>query len=147
MRKYIRNWLYIGVCGVLVCEGFAQKATPSSQASTSEGEQNAKAEFLKNERVSKAATVCMSLTVPPKSTYVPSFRLEAFFSNKTSGFLEIDGKRVLYWKETKTPTWLQNRTSEGVHRITLGVNSPVEVEIILIYAEQSATSIRETKCN
>jgi hypothetical protein len=107
---------------------------------------NVKTEFMKDEQIYGSKTFCVSIVAAPKRRSVPTLQLDVHFPDKTSGFLEFDGKRVLYWKNATTPKWSQSLTKEGFHRITIGVDSPIRVDEVRVYGPPPITKVADVAC-
>lgn len=126
---------------VVICASVVVCAQMASQHAIT-----AQAQLLKGEQVSKAATSCISVTLGPKSVYVPNFVIRARFDSPVSGYFEIDGARVASWKKEQDATWAQQYVKQRVYRITLGVDTPANVRYLSIDSSEPVTEIREVRC-
>ena len=109
-----------------------------------------RADLLANERLSGERTFCVVVGVDASKAQhaVPGVRL-TLIAEQSSGYFDVDGKRLYSWKNNDNPSATQNYVKNGQKlRITIGVTSPVRVSVFSASTDggQVVNEIREVSC-
>lgn len=107
-----------------------------------------RADLLVNEKLTGSKTFCLSFTTTKPSS---DFIVHAFFPVVSSGFLEVNGKRVLRWRNAPPKSEQKYETSmkSGVVKITIGVDAEVMVDAFnaIGFDQDGVTEIKELDCH
>jgi hypothetical protein len=110
-----------------------------------------RADLIANEQFSGEKTFCVVVGVDAEKAQhrVPGVVL-TLIAEASSGYFDVDGKRLYSWKNNANPSAVQNYVKNGQRlRITIGVSPQVRVAVFSASSGNDGgvvTEVREVPC-